>query len=266
MNVLNIKRILQVGRGRRSQRGYTLVELMVTVGIALFLLGGLITIVQNIRQANLNQVALAQLQDEQRFATTVLTDIIQIAGYYPSATGSTESGSLPTAGANIKAGQAFWGTHSAAGYPGTPDSLTVRYMTVGGDGVINCDGSTNNVVGANTLYTNVFTVVPPAGGVPGQLLCSLNGNAAVPLVNNIQSFEVFYGVNRNAPTVNYTVDTYLTADQMNPALPAGGDWANVSSIRIVLTFTNPMANQAGQPPTLTFERVAAVMARTGPRA
>jgi hypothetical protein len=85
----------------------------------------------------------------------------------------------------------------------------------------------------------------------------------VPLVNNVQSLEIFYGVNRTSPTVNYNVDTYLTADQMNAALQAGGDWMNITSVRIVLTFTNPLANQPGQPPTVVFERVVAVMGRAG---
>jgi len=150
----------------------------------------------------------------------------------------------------------------------------VRFMTqggpvgAGGDGVIMCDGSQNLVGGALTVETNAFTVVPPAGGVPGQLLCSLNGAAAVPLVNGVQSLEILYGVNRNAPTVNYNVDTYLTADQMNDLLAAGGDWMNISSVRVVLTFTNPLcppggACQPGQQPTLVFERVVPVMARAG---
>ena len=261
-------------RAARHGRGFTLIELMVTVAIALFLLGGLATIVQGIRKENVNQQALTQLQDEQRFAMTVLTDIIQAGGYYPNATGQTVGSALPAVGVTMKAGQAFWGSHSAAGYPGTPDSLTVRFMTAGGlvgaggDGVIMCDGSTNNVAGSLTVETNAFTVVPPAGGVPGQLLCSLNGAAAVPLVNGVQSLEIFYGVNRNAPTVNYNVDTYLTADQMNALLAAGGDWMNISSVRVVLTFTNPLcptagACQPGQLPTVTFERVVEVMARAG---
>ncbi len=61
-------------RPARDARGFTLVELMVTVAIALFLLGGLLTIVQTVRRANMSQQALAQLQDEQRFALTVITD------------------------------------------------------------------------------------------------------------------------------------------------------------------------------------------------
>jgi type IV pilus assembly protein PilW len=212
------------------------------------------------------------LQDEQRFAMTVLSDVIQQGGYYYSgpvgSQDATQASALPVAGA-IVAGQGFYGTHSAGGYPGTPDTLTVRYETQGGDGVIMCDGSTNTGgAGTTLLETNAFTVVPPAGNTPGQLLCSLNGAAAVPLVNGVQSLEVFYGVNRNAPAVNYNVDTYLTADQMDAAGPVGGDWMNISSVRIVLTCTNPLCATAatcekGQSATLTFERVVPVMGRAG---
>jgi type IV pilus assembly protein PilW len=257
-------------------RGFTLVELLVAMAIAIFLLGGLGMLVQNIRKENVNQQALAQLQDEQRFAMTVLTDVIQAGGYYPNATGQTVGSALPATAAPVAgpgqvalaAGQAFDGFHSAGGYPATPDNLTVRYMTVGNDGVIMCDGSENTSAGTDLVETNVFTVVPPAGNVPGQLLCSLNGAAAVPLVNGVQSLEVFYGVNRNTPTINYNVDTYLTADQMNAGIAAGGDWMNITSVRIVLTFTNPLCPtvatcQPGQLSTITFERVVPVMGRSG---
>jgi len=263
---MNTIRSSTLERAAGRARGFTLVELMVTVAIALFLLGGLAMIVQNTREENVNQQKLAMLQDEQRFAMTVLTDVIQQGGYYPSGPvggqNETQSTALPVVGATLKAGQAFYGSHSAA-YPGTADTLTVRYMTVGGDGVIMCDGSTNTAAGVDTPETNAFTVTAPAGNVPGQLLCSLNGNTAVALVNGVQSLEIFYGVNRNAPTANYNVDTYLTADQMNAAGPAGGDWMNISSVRIVLTFTNPLAGQPGQQPTITFERVVPVMGRSG---
>lgn len=237
----------------RAQRGFTLIELMVTVAIALFLLGGLVTILQNVRSAYNNQQSLAQLQDTQRFAMTVLTDVIQAGGYFPNPTVWQPLTSLPLAGP-YAAGQAFTGTHAA----GVPDSIGVRYRTAINDGVILCTGATNNGPGLTQLYTNQFNVVPPAGNVPGQLTCSLNGAAAVALVNGVQSLWVYYGVKRDFTTNDYNVDTYLTADQMS-----ANDWSNLSSVRVILTFTNPMAAQPGQPPTIIFERVIEVMARAG---
>jgi type IV pilus assembly protein PilW len=250
-------------RRMRGQRGFTLVELMVTVAIALFLLGGLLTILQNMRGTYNNQQALAQLQDQQRFALSVLTDVIQAGGYFPDPVGMTSITALPAAGA-YQVGQAFTGNQTA----GQPDSIGVRYRTAINDGVILCDGSTNTGPGVSQLYTNVFTVVPPAGAVPGQLQCTLTVNAAaanppVAIVNGVQGLQIYYGVKRNPAITDYNVDTYFTANQMQTAGPNGNDWLNLSSVRIILTFTNPLAGQPGQQPTIVFERVIEVMARAG---
>jgi type IV pilus assembly protein PilW len=250
-------RHLTIRRMAGRQHGFTLVELMVTVAIALFLLGGLLTILQNVRGTYNNQQALAQLQDQQRFALTVLTDVIQAGGYFPDPIGTTSTTALPAAGA-YQAGQAFTGTQTA----GAPDSIGVRYRTANGDGVILCDGSTNTGPGVSQLYTNVFTVVPPVGATPGQLLCTLNGNA-VALVSGVQGLTIYYGVKRNPAITDYNVDTYLTANQMLLAGPNGNDWNNISAVRVILTFTNPLAALPGQQPTIVFERVIEVMARAG---
>jgi type IV pilus assembly protein PilW len=94
--------------------------------------------------------------------------------------------------------------------------------------------------------------------VNNQLVCSLNGAAAVPLVTGIKRMDVKYGVKRDFSTDNSNVDTYLQAKELTAA-----DWNNVSSIRVRLTFINPLANQPGQPATFKFTRVVAVMARAG---
>ena len=99
-------------RSAPRARGFTLVELMVTVAIALFLIGGLLTIIQNVRNRYTDQQALAQLQDQQRFAMGVITDIVQQAGYFPDPVTDTPDTALQAVGP-YQSGQAFFGTHLA---------------------------------------------------------------------------------------------------------------------------------------------------------
>ena len=257
-----------VRRAARNARGFTLVELMVTVAIALFLLGGLVTIVGNVRKADVDQRALAQLQDQERFALTVLTDVVQAGGYFPDAVVWTPVTSLLQNGA-WEAGQAIFGTAGAA--PAS-DSLSVRFRTAVNDGVMLCDGSTNTAQGATHAFTNTFSVQAAAPPALGGLYCQVDnlgpsGPApGVLIVSGIVGMKVYYGVKRDFGFTDYNVDTYLTADQMCSPLtnPCGSDdWSNVSSVRVILTFTNPLAGQPGQPAQIQFERVIEVMGRAG---
>lgn len=235
-----------------SQRGFTLVELMVTIAIALFLLGGLVTVVQNVRGTYANQQALVQLQDQQRFAITLLTDVIQSGGYYDNPTGDTLATALPAVAPYFASGQAFYGTQGAAA-PG--DTISVRFRTAQNDGVINCSGSQNTTLGPDHVYTNQFFVNA------GQLWCSLDGAAPVPLVNGVANLQIYYGVKRQTPGSDYNVDTYEQANA------AANDWSNVSSVRVIVTFANPLFNAPSQPVKqpqyIVFERVIQVMSRAG---
>jgi len=67
----------------RGDRGFTLIELMIALLIGVFLLGALLTIVQTNRTVFGDQNKMAQLQDGERMAMTMMADVIQSAGYFP---------------------------------------------------------------------------------------------------------------------------------------------------------------------------------------
>jgi type IV pilus assembly protein PilW len=250
----------------RSQRGFTMIELLVALLIGLFLLGGLMSMVQSNRRSFASQNQLSQLQDAERVAMTMITDVIQSSVYFPDPTNNTATTALIAAGP-LTAGQALRGTYSAAA-PG--DTITVRYATTNGDGIVNCLCQTNasgNI--APLMYTNVFSVSN------GQLRCALNGAAAIalagtvpisltnPALNNgvvVNKLTILYGI--NAAGVDQSVTEYVNAS-------AVANWSTVISVRVTLEFLNPMWSLAGQtagstvPQYLDFQRVVGVMNQTG---
>ena len=244
-------------------RGYSLIELMIALLIALFLLAGLVNVVGGTRLASTNQTSLAQLQDEERLAMSMINDVVQTAGYFDTSSNWSPITAFPSpittsgtpASATLAVGQIIGGAHISLT---TPDTLAVRYATTGTDGILNCNGSTNTTA---TIYTNFLFINTAA--TPNQLECSIDGTAAdaVSLVPNVVNMQVWYGVS-TAVAANSGVtntDTYMTADEVT----ASGNWAGVASVRVTLTFNNPLYGQPGQAQYAYFTRVIALQARTG---
>lgn len=239
------------GRRRARHAGYSLIELVIAILIALFLIGGVIVVEQGVHRAYGDQSGISKLQDEERFAMSVLTDAISSAGYFPDPTTTSQVAALPSTGSplNFAGGQSIYGSPNAGS-----DSIYVRYMTASGDGIGLCDGTTNNF-GINVTFTSNLYV---SGN---QLFCQVTpstgaANPAVALVDGVTNMQVWYGVN-TAGTDN-NVDTYIPTSSMTTAT-----WPNVSSVMVQLTFQNPLYGLPGQQlkQTVTFRRVIGLMGR-----
>ena len=271
---------------RAASPCYSLIEVTVAMAIAIFLLGRPASpSSRELATRRREQTGLSELQDEQRLATTMITDIVQSAGFFTDPKDNSAQSVLLADGGNFTTnGQALYGTTATTT---GPDTLTVRFQTGSGDTVLNCNGTSNNS-GSPIVYSNTFSVAVNAAGV-SQLLCLLSTNGvaaaqALPLVNNVTNLQFWYAVNTTdsitttsttstggAAAGSFTnagcpADTYIATTDM-----AATDWTNVCAVRVLLTFVNPLYQPPGQPnptkgqpPTIQFARVMSVLGKGGP--
>jgi type IV pilus assembly protein PilW len=257
---------------RARQHGFTLVELMIAILIGLFLTGGLLTLTGAMKRTGAVQTGLDLLHDNQRLASIIMTDVVQSAGYFPLTTlnvgTQTVGGALPAIGTTWALGQSISGTD--AGGATTPnDTLSVRYLTAGNDGVLNCAGGTSA-----TAATWIATFQLDGNGNL-QCLMTVNGTVAAAPINivvpatttnlgGVKYMSILYGVQSSTGSGFTSVDTYLTATQLNaaPAL-----WNKVYSVQASLYYSNPLFGQPGQTAStqqyIIVTRVIALMNKAG---
>lgn len=168
---------------RQMQQGLTLIELMVAMTIGLLFLLALSALFLSFKQTSLHQGGVAQMQDDQRMAMTILSQVIQSAGYFPNPASASVSTALAAdsttvSGVSFGAGQLIYGVDS--GVASTPDTLYVRFQSAQNDGVVNCQGGTN-ASATTATYINQLS----ASATSLQLTCGLNGAAAVGVVGGV---------------------------------------------------------------------------------
>jgi type IV pilus assembly protein PilW len=262
---------------RIAQRGFTLIELMVAITLGIFLIGGLLMMVQSTRNAFGNQQLLAQLQDNERLVMTFMAAVVETTGYFPNPVLNTNTAMFPAPFAippiplhaaqqfNVP-GQAIFGTLNAPALGG--DTVTVRYaagpnVPAPGDNVFNCKG-TKNTTGATDVFINTFwvNVANPNNPILTCTVSSANGSFVpvnIPLVNGVQSLSIQYGIKRSVADTGSCADTYLLANQMAP-VGFPNDWLNVCSINVSMFFINPITPAAAP---IRIQRVIATMNAAG---
>ena len=257
---------------QQLQSGFTLVELMISILIGLFLVGALLTLTSAMRRTGGVQGGLSQLHDTERMALSLMTDVIQSSGYFlfptPPAgtTVDTVFTATTTGGTTWAMGQTISGTDGGTATTQN-DTVSVRYTTFGGDNVLNCMGGTSTTA---VSWTAKFQL----DGL-GNLQCLLATTTAaavttsttVTVASNVQYLEILYGVQTNTAAATFSVDTYLTATQVT----SGNYWPNVISVQVTLWFLNPLyctvncqaGQQTTQPQYIPVSRTIALMNKAG---
>lgn len=235
---------------RKSQMGVGLVEIMVAVTVSLLLLAGMVRILIGNKQTFQAQNMLQGLQEDTRAAITMLSDVIANAGFHVNPLAdpaelfdpANNDVDYPPDNHVDHLGNAVIDGASDANPHAVPHRFTVSFQSDGS--MFNCLGDTYGPGSATPLATpaNLGLVRNTFSLKGGALRCSVTVTSALgtatptpePLVNNVESMAVRYGVDTN---LDESVDQYLWAEEVN----ALGQWENVRAIKLALLVASEKA-------------------------
>ena len=226
----------------RTQRGVSLIELMVSITIGMFLLLGLGTIFVSLNQTSQLKQGLSALQNNERMAMMFMAASIYNAGYYPNPLSGVPPASPLTGFGSATAGM---------------DTLTVSFVAASG---VSANQGCTAPLNAGDSYTDTFSVTG------GNLNCAETDNGGAPtnytLITGLSGMNVLYGVD---PTCTGSVTEYLSANQAALAMP----WpagvctpplgSQIKTVNVNLIFANPLASQASQPGTISITQTMPYM-------
>lgn len=201
-----------------KQSGVTLVELMIAMGLGIFITGGAIQIYIGQKKSYSMAEELNTVQESGQFSLYYLSKVIQMAGYT-----DIDGATMPELFYKDDDCDAVdaWCTSDGGG--ANSDRLAVIVIPENG---VDC---TNNAVDPDTEVANVYYLKTPAGGISG-LYCRgyipanndwvANADEEL-LVSGIDNLQFQFG------TFNGTTYQYLPADEVT-------DWSIVQTVKIAI--------------------------------
>lgn len=238
-----------IGRVYRRQGGATLIEIMVSMVIGLFVVAAVLVMYLGSGSTSTLQTQVSQMTEDAQIGFAQLSRDIQMAGYseandkivaggtatfvrpainrpvfgcandFANATGADDTATPATCGAN--AGPAIQVTYQAT-------TLTSVVSAAGAP--VDCQG--NAITGTVTASFGTIFITSNRYFVSGaNLQCaSQSAAAALPIVPDVQAMQVWYGI---AP--GWTAGNLATrVPQYYLQAAAIGTWSDVVSVRICL--------------------------------
>ncbi len=225
----------------RKEGGFGLVELMISMLIGLFLLGGMMTVFITNKQAYRYQQAQGNQNDHERLATTLLGQLLRQAGHTPmnflALAGKDRA--LPEIAPYFTAGQAAYGvrqdnnvsyrTQEGQQTENMPlDGVVIRFF--GGDSIIDCLGKEVPEGEQRVLTFFTFNNVLQCTNSDGtttetvDLIGDIHAKPEEQL--RVLGLKATWGIDTNGDDI---VDVFKRADGVT-------DWRNVHVVDLEITF------------------------------
>jgi type IV pilus assembly protein PilW len=247
---MNVQRILCCGGQGKSpsnsgQRGFTLIEIMISLLIGAFVLGGVMQLFINTRQTHLVQEELAKLQENARFAMEFISMDIRMADYRECLDIAPLADAIDPDAANTFDGPVS--TESPA--LDTPDAIQVNRS----------EGPCPPPGGPIPSNPRKYGITPTTPIQPDETRRLYQNTAGLALVDGVENMQILYGIDSdktNAPVVaagDGVANFYVTANNIPDTDPANGvrDMDKVVSVRVSLLM-HTMDNVASTPLTFTY--------------
>ncbi|MFC3685608.1 PilW family protein [Hydrogenophaga luteola] len=247
---------LSSGLSRRSQRGFSLVELMVALTIGLFLMGAVGIIYVNTSNSSRASTLESQMNEDAALALELLQQQIRLAGFSNADnTGARRFSGRAVYGCDLgfAATDANFNALACNGAGTASDAISVRYeatllnsQDAAGDpgncaheGIAEWAAAGEGGIDNMRLADNRYYVAADADGTPA-LFCQGRTGAgfgdATALIPNIEDMQVQFAVTA-LPVVDEVIP-HQVAGYVNASHDALGDtaanWSRVAAIRVCL--------------------------------
>jgi type IV pilus assembly protein PilW len=235
---------------RSRARGFSLIEILISLVIGLVVVGAVVVSIIDSGKAGRYQAAYAQMNEDAQIGLSILSRDLQMAGY-AQPTGQTTSGSgaslivslssntlgtstpvfgCDTGFADPRATPLVCGTTATPAFEVVYEADARNTVPTGGGVPSDCLG--NSIpVGPPYVAHNRYFISAGNSGRP-ELYCASDNtaNTPQPLIENIESMQVRYGTSVLASPTQ--VVRYVTATEV--AGQGAAEWARVISVRVCL--------------------------------
>jgi type IV pilus assembly protein PilW len=230
-------------RGSSSQRGFSLIELLISMVIGLVVIGAMMAAYLGTGISSRNSRALAQITEDASVALNVLRGAISMTGYARPTRINPDTGEfdLALSGATLMGCDAdFRNLDSdiatlACGTDTTADAIAVAYQADEHNSVLGAGGNPLDCLGAGIpVVDGIWVSYSRFYVTGGQLMCQGPGaNAPAALVENVQTMQIRYGVGDAASGRSNQVVRYEDASDMTAE-----EFLNTVSVRLCVLISS----------------------------
>lgn len=278
-----------LAKGKQARfRGLTLVELLVALALSLLVVAAAVAMFIATRQTYGTVDAAAQLRENGRFASDIISRVAVQAGYTDLIAGALSNAQAaqmlgedpepdvigfnnavpdttdPITETQHNSRPASCGSISDSSCMNGSDVLVLRYHgssdSVTGDpdnSMINCAGygEIGVIKSTDDRAVSIFSVRRAPDGEP-TLYCSYRSWKTSewdtqPLISGVESLQLLFGIDASDPTKRDTVpDRYVRADELSVGTPAAirENWRRVRAIRVGMVLRGAQGT-SGEPVT-----------------